>query len=187
MNEIIKEIEDRKSKRALSEKPVPEEVVKRLLSAGTYAPSCFNNQPWRFVAVEGEEVNHRIGEHLPGANYWVKRSPLIILVCTRRDLDCDLSDGREYALFDAGLAAENIILQAQREGLIAHPIAGFKPVPIKETVGIPEDFTLITLIVLGYPGEMDVLNESHQASETAPRDRKPLEEVVFRNRWGKAF
>ena len=98
MDRIIKEIEKRKSKRALSTEAVPEDVVNRLLTAGTYAPSCFNNQPWRFVVLEGEEVAARIGEHLPGANYWVKKSPLIILVCTRRDLDCDLSEGREYAL-----------------------------------------------------------------------------------------
>ena len=187
MDGIIKEIEGRKARRALSTKAVPEDVVKRLLTAGTYAPSCFNNQPWRFVVVEGEKVAARIGEHLPGANYWVKKSPLVILVCTRRDLDCDLSEGREYALFDAGLAAENIILQAQQEGLIAHPIAGFKPVPIKKEVGIPEDFTLLTLIVLGYPGELEDLNEKHRESEVAPRERKPIEEVAFRNSWGEAF
>ncbi len=187
MDGIIREIEERTSKRALSTEPVSEEVIKRLLTAGMYAPSCFNNQPWRFVVVEGEEVTARIGEHLPGANYWVKKSPLVILVCTRRDLDCDLSEGREYALFDVGLAAENIILQAQKEGMIAHPIAGFKPVPIKEAVGIPEDVTLLTLIVLGYPGDMEELSEKHRESEEAPRERKPLEEVVFRNSWGKSI
>ena len=58
-------------------------------------------------------------------------SPFIVLVCTRAEDDCRLSAGREYALFDTGLATQNLLLQGVREGLHAHPIAGFSPEPIK--------------------------------------------------------
>jgi glutaredoxin-dependent peroxiredoxin len=80
--------------------------------------------------------------------------PCIVCVATEAELDCRLSGRREYALFDAGLAVQNLLLQATREGLVAHPIAGFKPVEIKNLLGIPKKYTLITLVVLGYPGSL---------------------------------
>jgi nitroreductase len=180
---FIEEIEKRRAYRALSEEKIPEEVLERVLRAATYAPSCFNNQPWRFVAVTGDETLGRVKEHLAKGNYWAQKSPCIILVASRADLDCDLSDDRHYFLFDLGLASENLILQAFKEGLLAHPIAGFKPTGMKETVGIPEDYTLITCIILGYPGDETHLSEEHRRKERMERERKPLNEVVGFDRW----
>ncbi len=180
---FIAEIEKRRAYRALSDEKIPEEILERILRAATYAPSCFNNQPWRFVAVTGEEALGKVKENLSGGNYWARKSPCIILVTSRADLDCDLSDNRHYFLFDLGLASENLILQAFKEGLTAHPIAGFKPVGMKEAVGIPEDYTLITCIVLGFPGDETHLNEEHRRKERMERERKPIEEVVGFDRW----
>ncbi|RZW13099.1 MAG: nitroreductase, partial [Desulfobulbaceae bacterium] len=44
---LLKEIDERRAKRALSENKIPDEVVARLMKAATYAPCCFNSQPWR--------------------------------------------------------------------------------------------------------------------------------------------
>lgn len=183
MNGIISEIEMRRAKRALDEREIPGEVLGRILNAARIAPSCFNNQPWRLVVVNGQETLNKLKEHLSDGNYWAKRSPCIIGAATEAELDCKLSDKREYALFDTGLAVENMVLQAFREGLIAHPIAGFKPVPIKELLGIPEQYILITLVILGYPGDISVLSEKHQQSELSGRERKPENEVIAFNGW----
>jgi len=186
MSELLNEISKRRARRAIDTKQVPIEVIERIMTGATYAPSCFNNQPWRFILVNEQEALEKVKTHLPEANYWVKKSPLIIMAVTDNELDCRLSDNRNYAFFDLGLSVENLILQAVKEGLIAHPIAGFKPVPIKEAFGIPGGHTLLTLIVLGYPGDESHLNEKHLGLEHSDRDRKPLDSVVMYNRWDTA-
>jgi len=183
MGKLITEIESRRAKRALDTREIPKETVGRIMEAGVLAPSCFNNQPWRFLVADSGEALEKIKENLPGANYWVKKSPCIILACTKNELDCRLRDNRNYALFDLGLAVEGLVLQACREGLIAHPIAGFKPVEIKKAFSIPDDYTLITLIILGYPGDESHLSEKHLGLEHSERDRKPINEVVQYNFW----
>ncbi len=183
MNGILREIEQRRARRGLTTAPVPEETMERILSAAVLAPSCFNNQPWRFLAVSDEKELNRVKMHLSEGNYWAKKAPLVVLVLTKAELDCKLNDNREYALFDTGLAVQNLVLQATKEGLVAHPIAGFKPVEIKKEFEIPESYTLITLIVIGYPGDDTELSEKHKELEHSQRDRKPVETVVFRNAW----
>jgi nitroreductase len=181
MNDLLPEIDARRAYRALSEEPIPRETVKRMLTAATYAPSCANNQPWRLLVVDSEEALNKVKAQLSGGNYWGLKSPLIFCAITRPDLDCRTPDGREYALFDVGQAVMSLVLQGTREGLIAHPVAGFKPAPIKAELGIPEDHILITLVICGRPGDDKHLSEKHLASEHGERIRKPREEVISYN------
>ena len=126
----------------------------------------------------------QVKEYLTGGNYWAKVSPAIIAVASRVDLDCRIPDGREYHLFGCGLASMNLMLQATELGLIAHPIAGFKSKPIKQILDIPASFTLIALIILGHPSQdHGSLSEKYRAAETAPRDRRPLSDVLSWNRF----
>jgi len=183
--QLISAIETRRARRAITDQPIDRETLDVLSRAAHLAPSCANNQPWRFVIVEDEAALDRVKEYLTGGNYWAKVSPVIIAVASRADFDCRIPDGREYHLFGCGLASMNLMLQATELGLIAHPIAGFKSKPIKEILNIPEDFTLIALIVLGHPtDDHAVLSEKHRVEETAPRDRRPLPAVVSWNRSG---
>ena len=104
MESLLKEIQERRAKRALDIRKVPEDVVKRIMTAATWAPSCFNSQPWRFVVIESEEALTTVKEYLADGNYWAKKSPFIVLAVTENELDCRLSDNRNHALFDVGLA-----------------------------------------------------------------------------------
>jgi nitroreductase len=183
MDNLISEIDMRRAKRALSEKRIPQEVIERIMTAATFAPSCFNNQSWRFLVVSDDEMLKKIHTALPDANYWVKKAPLVVIVVTKPDLDCQLSDRRDYALFDCGLATENLMLQAFREGLFAHAIAGFDPFKVKAGFNIPDDFIVITLVAVGYPGDDSFLNPKHKELEYSPRDRKPESEVIGYNKW----
>jgi nitroreductase len=130
-----------------------------------------------------EEDLTKIHEALPDANYWVKKASMVVVVATRLDLGCQLNDHRDYALFDCGLATENLVLQAVKEGLYAHPIAGFNPLKIKENFSIPEDFIVITLVAVGYPGNDTFLNEKHRQLEHSPRIQKPESEVICYDTW----
>ena len=183
MSEILKPIENRRARRALSDRPIPRKTAETLLRAAHLAPSCFNNQPWRLIAVDDPETLTAIKNAMPGANYWAGPSPLIVAIASRRDLDCALSDSRDYFLFGCGMAIGNLMTQATEMELIAHPIAGYKPTVVKEILGIPAEYTLITLVIVGHPGDVDQLSEKHRAIELGPRDRKPLDQVVSWNRF----
>jgi nitroreductase len=186
MQGLIPEIERRTSKRALSPEPIGEQTIERLVAAATSAASCYNNQPWRFIFVDAEPVLSLVKRHLSGGNYWAERAPLIVLAVTDAEWDCRLDEDRDYALFDTGMATGYLILQAVRDGLVAHPIAGFKAPELKVELGIAPEHILIACVVIGWPGDQASLTERHRKSETAPRSRKPVNEVAFRNEWPAA-
>lgn len=180
--QILEEIELRRARRAINpEIKISRNDLELLIKAATLAPSCFNNQPWRFVVFDDPEVLEKVKENLSGGNYWAKKAPSIIGVFVRKEDDCSLSEGRDYFLFDAGLAVGNLLLQATRMGIIAHPVAGYDPLRIKKLLKVPEDFTLITLIILGYKGKISSLSEKHRHLEISERNRKSLQEVMAFN------
>lgn len=176
-------IQARRARRALSEEAVPKDALEKLVAAAHLAPSCFNNQPWRFVVARGRTLE-KVKAALPGGNYWAKPAPAIFAVASERELDCKLSDGRDYFLFGCGMAVGMLMVQATQMGLVAHPIAGYDPVAVKEALGIPQDYVLIALVVVGKPGDPDTLSEKHREIELGPRDRKPLSAVLAWNKFG---
>ena len=183
MASLLNEIEQRRARRALSDKKIPSAMMARLMKAATFAPSCFNSQPWRFMVVTDVGALGKLHGSLSGGNYWAKKAPLLVVVATKLDLDARLSDGRDYALFGCGLATENLLLQAVAEGLYAHPMAGFDPLVVKEAFDLPEDYIVINLIAVGYPSSSDELSEKHLAAETSERSRKDETEVICYNKW----
>ncbi len=186
MAKIIEEIVKRRASRAVaSDKTVEAEKIAAIIEAGSLAPSCFNNQPWRFVVVDERERRESLIACLASGNYWARNAAAIIAVAAKYDLDCRLDDARDYALFDTGLAVQNCLLQAVREGLIAHPIAGFDAVRAKQLLGIPGDYILITLIIIGYRGDSGSLDEKHRILEAAARERKKSESFCFYNTWNE--
>ncbi len=183
MSTLVPELEKRRARRALSDKPIPKEVLDRILKAASLAPSCFNNQPWRFLVVKDPDKLELVKKHLSPNNRWATASPLIILVATKAPLDCQLEGGRDYALFDTGMAVMALQAQAIREGLYVHPIAGYKAVELRKAMGIPDDYILITLVILGYPGSDTLLNDKQKELERSERERKPIEEVACYDSW----
>ncbi|MBE0636145.1 nitroreductase family protein [Candidatus Bipolaricaulota bacterium] len=181
---LIPAIMSRRARRAITGQPIARDILETILTAAHLAPSCANSQPWRFVVVDEEPALTQVKEYLSGGNYWAKLAPAVIAVVSRTDLDCQIPDGREYHLFGCGLASMNLMLQATEMGLIAHPIAGFKQAPIKTLLDIPDDFTLITLIILGNPADTDqLLSEKHRLEEVSERSRVPISNVVAWNRF----
>ncbi|HON89694.1 MAG TPA: nitroreductase family protein [Spirochaetia bacterium] len=182
---ILSAITSRRAARALAPDPIPEEDIEEIVLAGTLAPSCYNNQPWRIIAVTEATMLENVREALAPGNAWAKKAPLILVLATRPCDDCRLDEGRDYAHFDLGLCAMNIMLQATHLGYVAHPIAGFTPKKVRQKLSIPLDYDIVTLIIIGKKGTPDNLEPWQQAAETAPRERKPISEVVFYNTWGK--
>ncbi len=180
MAEIITEITERRARRAFDTAAVSTEVLNRIFTAATLAPSCSNKQPWRFIVCTEDPSLSLVREALLGGNYWARKAPVLVVVTTQDDLDCQLNDDRNYAQFDTGMAVMNLQLQATREGLYIHPMAGFEPQVVREAFSLAPEVRVITLIAIGYPGDTSHLNEKHLAAETADQERKGLDAVI---RW----
>jgi nitroreductase len=175
--DVKQAIETRRAYRSLAPLEVTPKLLADLAQAARLAPSCFNNQPWRFVAVyELPQLDQLKEKGLSRGNAWAKEASLIIAVCSQKELDCIIKD-REYSLFDTGIATAHLVLRATELGLIAHPIAGYKPVKVREVLGIPQDVTVIALVVVGKPGDLSEEKERPERLEPA--------QFFFHNAWVK--
>eukprot|EP01156_Anaeramoeba_ignava_P013276 Anaeramoba_ignava/a5088_85.p2 GENE.a5088_85~~a5088_85.p2 ORF type:complete len:187 (+),score=28.79 a5088_85:1006-1566(+) len=170
----------RRATRSLAKVKISDDDVRKLANAASLAPSCFNKQPWRFVFVRDDEQLQKIFEILPRGNKWAHEASMIVGVFSKKEDDCILED-REYYLFDTGFATNNIMLKATEMDLISHPIAGFKNDEAKAILNIPDDYTLITLLIMGKKAAYfnESLNEKQVDSETNRPPRKEFEEFAF--------
>lgn len=178
MSSLVKELAGRRALRGLSDRSVDQGVVRRLFEAAVLAPSAANKQPWRFVAVQEAGLLEGLRATFTEGNYWAKKAPLVVAAWTHLDYDIRNPDGRDFALFDLGQAVFAFQVQAQAEGLVTHPIAGFDMPQAAALLGLPEGSQLVALIIVAHPGTDEHLGEKHKDAEHAPRSRKHLDEVV---------
>lgn len=185
--EFHRVIAARRSLRAFSPRPVEMEKIERMLEAARWSPSCANRQPWRFIVVaEDAPSRASVEEALDAGNAWAKRAPVLIVAGARRE-DAAVVESREYFLLDTGLALMSLLCRAVDQGMLVHPMAGWKEGPLRAALGLPEDFTPAAVVAVGYEGKSADLDEATRKKDEKPRTRKPLGEVAFRSRWGEPF
>lgn len=178
---VLSEIAERWSPRAYdSTYEITKDEINSILEAGRWAPSANNLQPWRFsVVTRGEELHTTIVEQaMSGFNAaWVPNASKIIFI----SVPALTQDGNPYqiAWFDAGLAAQNMMIQAQALGLASHPISGYKHDVVSKLLGLEEDRNSIAAIVLGKQADPSILAAPAQEREVAPRTRLSLDEIVL--------
>ena len=180
--DVFQAIKERRAYRSLIPVEITEDLIKDLAGSAGLAPSCFNNQPWRFVFVHDPEALKRMHEALSQGNEWAHAASLIIAVFSKKEDDCMIRD-REYHQFDCGLGAGFLIMRATELGLVAHPIAGYSPKKTKEILGIPEEYQVITLIIVGKHSDeiSPILSEKQVEWEKERPERLPVEKFAFIN------
>lgn len=186
MTMSVKEaIQTRRAYRSLDKIEITEEILNELSLAASLSASCFNNQPWRFVFVYGKDDLEKFKVVFNKGNEWCHADSLVIAVVSKKELDCDVK-GRQYYLFDTGMATAHLILRATELGLVAHPIAGYDEQKVKELLSVPEDMTVITLVNIGKHSDKisPVLSEKQARDEKERPQRLPLNKIVFRGRYG---
>ena len=167
-------------------RPVAPQQVTALMEAARWAPSCFGDEPWRMVICDRFEDNaawHAALLCLTEKNQqWAQHAPLLILVAAATHFQNDKPN--RWGQYDTGAASENLCLQAAAMGLAAHQMGGFDAQRVGGALGIPEGFTAMAFIAVGYAGAMGNLDEDQRQKETGPRRRAPLGTRFFRGRWG---
>lgn len=177
---VVPLILERWSPRAFADRNVSAADLKTVFEAGRWAPSSYNEQPWRFfVGHRNSQTYKKILDALVPFNQdWAKGAPVLILGVAKTRFGHNDSPNN-YAAHDLGAAMGLMALQATAIGLAAHQMAGFDWVKAREAFEIPEAYTMGSVMALGYQGELSDLPDKFQAQEQSPRSRKPLSEIVF--------
>ncbi len=186
---IIPEIKNRWSPRAFADKEVEKEKLMRVLEAARWAASSMNEQPWRFiVARKGDAHYDKLYEGLNKWNRkWTWTAPVLIATLAKKRFT--KNDSKNYhSWHDLGLAMGNLSAQATHEGLHLHQMAGIEAETVAENFEVDtEGYDVVTLFVLGYQDEsrLEELEERYHEAELKKRERKPLNEIVFGEVFGK--
>lgn len=171
-----------------SAKPVSHEQTLALLEAARWAPSCYGDQPWRFVvwnkAANNAGWQAAFDTLAPGNQGWVKDAPLLVLACADTLFNHNGQPNR-HAQYDTGAAVENLSLQAEALGLMAHQMGGFDADRMRAVAAVPAQFTLMAMISVGYPADPATLSDDVAQRETAERKRRPLGELFFAGTWAQ--
>jgi nitroreductase len=182
--DVKEAIDKRRAYRSLDQIPITKELIEDLAKSAQLAPSCFNNQPWRFVFVYDNETKEKMKAVFSKGNEWAYAASMYIVVFSKKEFDCIIHD-REYYLFGCGMAVGLLMLRATELGLVAHPIAGYSPKKAREILGIPDEMNVITIIMVGKHSETisPVLSEKQVLDEKQRPPRFALDKFVYHNKY----
>ena len=160
--------------RSYAERPLEPDSMTSIVDAARHAGSSQNRQRWDFVLITERATLERLGQvgryaaHVPGA------MAAIALVTP----DPPTPRAALSITWDLGRAAQNIVLAAWALGIGSCPVTVYDHDLAREVIGYPEGRDCMYLITLGYPADPDDL-----ARPPRPGGRKPLDEVLHRERW----
>lgn len=170
---------NRWSPRSMTGEDIDNEEIMSLFEAARWAPSSYNNQPWRFIyAKRNTEHWDRLFNLLAEANKtWAKNSALLVVVISRKNFEYNEKPARTHQ-FDAGSAWENLALEAFSRDIVAHGMQGFDYDKARIDLEIPADFEVMAMIAIGKKGPAESLPSELQEKEKLT-DRKPLKDIVM--------
>lgn len=176
---------NRWSPRAMTGEDLDNEEIMSLFEAARWAPSSYNNQPWRFIyAKRNTEHWERMFSLLAEGNKsWAKNSALLVVVISRKNFEFNEKPARTHQ-FDAGSAWENLALEAFSRGLVAHGMQGFNYDKARIDLIIPDDFEVMAMIAIGKKGSRESLPPELQEKEKLT-DRKPLKDIIMEGLYRK--
>lgn len=175
-------IAERRSIFTFSGRDVDMDVLVSLLEAARWAPSSFNDQPWRFVLAkryDHPEAHKMMASCLSPHNFrWAQSAPVLLLTVAVLK-SAETGSLNRHAWHDVGLAMGNLQLQATFQGLSVHQMGGFDVERARALFEIPTGCELITISAIGYE-EKNSVTEIKRTNRT----RMPLESLVFTQKWG---
>jgi nitroreductase len=169
-------------------KPVSKQQIISLLEAARWAPSCFGDEPWRYVVCNKAD-NMQAWQAafdclVPGNQGWAVNAPVLLLICADTVFRAN-GKPNKWAPYDTGAATENLCLQAAASGLMAHQMGGFDADKARTTFKVPERFQILPMVTVGYQAPVESLSDEVKERELATRNRQPLGELFFDGAWEK--
>lgn len=172
------------------ERDLSRETIITLLEAAHWAPSCFNDQPWRYLVCHKPDQPaawQQLFQCLTDKNrLWAQHAPLLLAACSGRQFQHNGKANR-WGQYDTGAASLSLCLQATALGLQAHQMGGFDAQQVREAFSIPAEFECMAVIAVGYPGRLDLLHRDFLEAEQGPRSRAEFGTRFFEAQWGQAL
>lgn len=172
------------------QKPLTLDTLETLAEAARWAPSCFGDEPWRFLICSkqhDEGAWQRAYDSLnPGNQTWCLHAPVLVLICTDT-LFKHNGTPNNFGPYDTGAAALSFALQATALGLMTHQMGGYNSDKARELFGIPERFKTLAMMAVGYQLPEDKLPEQFRERELKARKRQPLASQFFLNGWDRGL
>jgi nitroreductase len=154
--------------RHFKDTPIPEPIVRQIVEAGRLTASGGNSQPWHFIVVQDKQTIRRLGQ-LARTGPYIAQAPLAIVVTIDRS---------RLAESDGSRAIQNMLLAAWSQGVGSNWV-GYNNLPeVNSLLGIPQEVSVLAILPFGYPAE---------AIGKGQKNRKPLGEVAYKERWGNPF
>lgn len=168
----------------MSGETISDAELMRLFEAAKWAPSSYNNQPWRFLyakrgMLQWETFFGLLGEFNQS---WCKNAAALIVVCSLKNFAYNGKPSRTHN-FDAGAAWMSLALQGSMDGLVVHGMEGFDYDRARTELEIPGDVDIDCMVAVGKPGKKEDLPTALQEKEV-PSDRRKLSETVREGGWG---
>lgn len=177
--QILNEISERWSPRAFNSERIEDEDLMGILEAARYAPSCYNEQPWKFIVAKSDNELEKMRKVLfDGNRVWADKAPVLIMILSKKKFEYNGKDNY-WHMFDAGTAWGFMAIEAERRGLITHAMGGFSKERAREIFDIPEDYSIMAVIAVGKYGNVNELPEKLKDMEE-PGTRKPIRELIFK-------
>jgi nitroreductase len=169
---------DRWSPRAMSGEEIAEEELLTLFEAARWAPSSYNNQPWRILYARRNTIHWPLFFDLlvDFNKTWVKEAAAVVVFLSKTTFDHNGEPSVSHS-FDTGAAWENFALQASLKNLVVHGMQGFDYARARTILKIPRDFQVEAMAAIGKPGKKEDLPLGLQERE-APNDRRKLAETI---------
>jgi nitroreductase len=154
--------------RSYQDRAVPEDVIRRIVEAGHLTASANNKQPWHFIVVQSRDTLRELGALARTGPYIAQAAFAIVVVV----------ENTPYAVSDASRAIQSMVLTAWSAGVGSNWV-GFSGLPaVKTLLAIPDELDVLAVLPFGYPA---------QAAGQGKKQRKPLSEVAYRERFGQPF
>ena len=163
-------------------RPVPRAELMRLFEAARWAPSSFNEQPWRFLVIGRDESPgpwRALMDTLTSRNQaWAAAAPVLVLAAVKTTYDQN-GEVNQMSWYDAGQAVAFLSLQATSQGLSLRQMEGFDREAARAALRVPTMFEPAVVMAVGYAGDPESLTiDKHREAERRPRQRRALGEIV---------
>lgn len=156
---ILESITHRWSPRSMDGSAVTKEQLEPLFEAARWAPSAYNNQPWRFYyALRDSEEFQVLFDLLVDKNQqWCENAGCLMILVSKKVFDFDGSPMPTHA-FDTGSAWVSFAIEGVRRGLVVHGMAGFDYEAAADVLGLGDQYHVNCMIAIGNPSA-EVENE----------------------------
>lgn len=171
-----------------ADRPVAHEHIVSLLEAARWAPSCYGDEPWRYIVCDkstNEAAWDRAFSCLAEGNQsWAANAPVLILALANTIFSHNDNENR-WAQYDTGAATMSLCIQASSLGLMVHQMGGFSAEKAAGLFSIPEQYTSMAMMTVGYQLAEDKITGELMQRESSARQRNPLADQFFDGEWGK--